>query len=496
MKNYTKVITATLISASLMACGGGSGSSSEPVAATPPPAPAPVELTKISGMAIDGYIVGATAFMDLNFNGVHDDGEPSTVTVEPTEDNPSWVIEIPEVHEDCGQYVPFVIHVPVGAIDLDTPDTPIAEAYDLVTPPSFVLQTDEDLLNATPLTTVIWNAVEQQLRADDTELSCESIIANQKLRENIEVRLLAQEIRVAQRYNITVDSLYSDYVAKGNSELHGLARALVPGLSKSYTETLELEEARPDATIVFVEYFFDMEQGGGLSSKAWFRREFIQTSPGNFDDISHAMSGGLQRIGAVISARTLTTSTSNGIEARVETNYEDAICGITEKLIEYAGKVGYSLTNVASLNDSTWAECPSMDRITNNIAQRFNTDTYPDDAGDTDGSRDSYSEHTYNSGNSELRVELIGATTDDFSGGWLVTNMSHISLDFYDDGAYGSDFWMRGRTEFPESGDIAQYIYTHSSDDTYTVSTYFTDGTNSKQCGTWSGGESSLVDCT
>lgn len=138
MKNYTKVITATLFSAPLIACGGGGSSSSEPITVIPP-APASVELTKISGMAIDGYTIGATAFMDLNFNGVHDDGEPSTITVEPTEDNPSWAIEIPSAHEDCGQYVPFVIHVPVGAIDLDTPDTPIEEAYDLVTPPSFVL---------------------------------------------------------------------------------------------------------------------------------------------------------------------------------------------------------------------------------------------------------------------------------------------------------------------------------------------------------------------
>ena len=175
MKNYTKAITATFISTFIAACGGGGDSSSEPVAITPPTS-APVELTKISGMAIDGYIVGATIFMDLNFNGIHDDGEPSAETVEPTEDNPSWVIEIPEVHEDCGQYVPLITHVPVGAIDLDTPDTPIEEAYDLVIPPSFALRNDEDLLNVTPLTTVIWNVVEQELYAGGTELSCESII--------------------------------------------------------------------------------------------------------------------------------------------------------------------------------------------------------------------------------------------------------------------------------------------------------------------------------
>ena len=103
----------------------------------------------------------------------------------------------------------------MGAIDLDDPENSIIEAYDLVIPPSFALRNDQDLLNVTPLTTVIWNSVEQELYASGTELSCESIIENQQLRQDIEQRLIDQEIRVAQRYNITVDSLYSDYVANG-----------------------------------------------------------------------------------------------------------------------------------------------------------------------------------------------------------------------------------------------------------------------------------------
>ena len=146
MKNYSKALLVTIITTSLIACGGGGSSSAESSAVTPP-TPTPVELTKISGMAIDGYIVGATIFMDLNFNGVHDDGEPSAETVEPTEDNPSWVIEIPEVHEDCGQYVPLITHVPVGAIDLDDPENSIIEAYDLVIPPSFARLTQRYTIN-------------------------------------------------------------------------------------------------------------------------------------------------------------------------------------------------------------------------------------------------------------------------------------------------------------------------------------------------------------
>lgn len=338
MKNYTKAITATLISASLIACGGGS-SRSESVTTTPP-TPEPVELTKISGMAIDGYIVGATIFMDLNFNGVHDDGEPSAKTVEPTEDNPSWVIEIPEVHEDCGQYVPLITHVPVGAIDLDTPDTPIEEAYNLVIPPSFALRTDEDLLNVTPLTTVIWNTVEQELYAGGNELSCESIIENQQLREVIEQRLIDQEIRVAQRYNITVDSLYSDYIANGNSSLHGLARLLVHGLAKSYAETVELEEANSNADYVFVEYYLDGTELTPLYM-SWYRREYILQSKGNWDESINAMRGGLNHIDELLERRQQRTTKVGNIEAEVALSLIDGSCTITEYFTEINDGVGY-----------------------------------------------------------------------------------------------------------------------------------------------------------
>ncbi len=371
MNNYTKVITATLISASLIACGGGGDSSSEPVAVTPP-APAPVELTKIKGMAIDGYIVGATIFMDLNFNGIHDDGEPSAETVEPTEDEDGklvgWVIEIPEVHENCGQYVPLITHVPVGAIDLDTPDTPIEEAYDLVIPPSFALRTDEDLLNVTPLTTVIWNAVEQELYAGGTELSCESIIDNQQLREVIEQRLIDQEIRVAQRYNLTVDSLYSDYIANGNSSLHGLARSLVPGLAKSYAETVELEEANPNANYVFVEYYLDSTE---LSPQymSWFRREYILQSAGNWDEVANAMNSGLQRVGALIYQRQQRTTKVGNIEAEVALSLVDGSCTVTEYFTEIKDGVGYGLANTAYAENVDWSMCGTLDRVALNTGQ-------------------------------------------------------------------------------------------------------------------------------
>ena len=50
----------------LTACGGGGGGSGS--------------VNSLSGVAVDGYLQGATVFLDINRNGVQDAGEPSTVT--------------------------------------------------------------------------------------------------------------------------------------------------------------------------------------------------------------------------------------------------------------------------------------------------------------------------------------------------------------------------------------------------------------------------------
>ncbi|WP_256859527.1 hypothetical protein [Burkholderia cenocepacia] len=74
---FAKHILGVSIAASLAACGGG-GDSGQPSAGggTTPTTPTPT----ITGKAIDGYLVGATACLDLNNNGTCDPGEPSAVT--------------------------------------------------------------------------------------------------------------------------------------------------------------------------------------------------------------------------------------------------------------------------------------------------------------------------------------------------------------------------------------------------------------------------------
>ena len=204
-KNSTKIFIFSSIIGTLLGCGGSDSGSNN------------VPNMNLNGKAIDGYITGATVYLDLNFNGQLDSNEPSVVTAEQGE----FDLNVPEKYQECAHYVPLVVDVPVGAVDSDYPDTPIEEAYSMVYPPQFALSTDQDLLNLTPLTSVVWNQVEQELHENQsTTLTCETLLQDQALRADISKRLVEQEWRVANRYNITVDELYSDYIASGESELH------------------------------------------------------------------------------------------------------------------------------------------------------------------------------------------------------------------------------------------------------------------------------------
>lgn len=81
-----KTITVALLVA-LSGCGGGGSGSSAPVVAptptptpTPTPVPVPTPSTTLSGVVADGYISGATVYLDANNNGLQDAGEASTTT--------------------------------------------------------------------------------------------------------------------------------------------------------------------------------------------------------------------------------------------------------------------------------------------------------------------------------------------------------------------------------------------------------------------------------
>ncbi len=98
----TRLIPSFLLILSIASCGGGGSANSNGSSESS---------TDVSGKAIDGYISGARVFLDLNFNGLRDVNEPSTVSVAEGDFN----FGLTDSEPDCASYVPIVVDVPSGA---------------------------------------------------------------------------------------------------------------------------------------------------------------------------------------------------------------------------------------------------------------------------------------------------------------------------------------------------------------------------------------------
>lgn len=103
-----------------------------------------------------------------NLNGQLDDNKPSALTDQNDQFECSGVTD----------YAPIVINVLVGAYDSDY--GVVTEAYQLTFPPKFSSNYSNDILNTTPFTTVIWNAIKTELSKLGAE-GCQALTTNSSL---------------------------------------------------------------------------------------------------------------------------------------------------------------------------------------------------------------------------------------------------------------------------------------------------------------------------
>jgi hypothetical protein len=102
MKSYTLTVAALLAAGLIAGCGGGGGTT--PVAGT----------SLVSGKVADGYLVGATVFLDKNGNYQLDAGEPSTTT----DLNGNYTLTVDPA--DVGKYPIVALATKGQTIDKDT----------------------------------------------------------------------------------------------------------------------------------------------------------------------------------------------------------------------------------------------------------------------------------------------------------------------------------------------------------------------------------------
>ncbi|WP_434998476.1 hypothetical protein ACRZ5S_06730 [Vibrio scophthalmi] len=210
-----KKILSLLIGASLIGCGSDSSGDDNTSS----------DKNTLTGLAIDGYVGGATVFLDENFNGKLDAGEPSAITVDTTG---TYAIPV-SVNAVCNDHAPVVVKVPVGALDTDAPGGVVDKAYTMTLPP--VAFRSLTAGNVTPITSKVWDQVAAQAKRDGITLTC-STLANPTSTASdwMENQIKAAEDQVAAELGITTADMYGDYVATNNTALHNTAKVVAEDL--------------------------------------------------------------------------------------------------------------------------------------------------------------------------------------------------------------------------------------------------------------------------
>lgn len=113
MKKYFITIAAALTVGLIAGCGGGGNT--------------PAASTAVSGTVADGYLVGATVYLDKNSNYRLDAGEPSTTT----DANGAYTLNIDPA--DVGKYPIVAMAIKDQTIDKDTNQT-VSNSYILSIP--------------------------------------------------------------------------------------------------------------------------------------------------------------------------------------------------------------------------------------------------------------------------------------------------------------------------------------------------------------------------
>ncbi|MEE2024174.1 hypothetical protein [Alkalimonas mucilaginosa] len=277
---FTKLAIVTAIAVALSACGGGGSSEPAPPSqgVTPPPqgvTPPTARFLTVSGKAIDGYIVGGTVFLDINGNGIADPDEPQKLT----EEAGDYYLEIPEDFAECVAYSALIVDVPVGAFDEDLGE--VTEAYQIILQPTFEPITEADFRdgltrNISPLTTVVWEAIERSYPRTIEEKHCHY------LKNHVEeVQTLKNEIEETVRglvsfYNLSADRLYADFIADNDSVAYHAAQDIMQGLKAAYRHKTELRKTYPTANEVRVFVYRSTQHDEYFNvSNGWYRDEII-----------------------------------------------------------------------------------------------------------------------------------------------------------------------------------------------------------------------------
>ena len=342
----------------LSSCGGGGGGGSNSNMPQPERESSVPETTAVNGKVIDGYIEGATVYLDLNYNGVRDNDEPSAVSV----DLGSFDLALTEEQKTCLTYAPIRVDVPVDALDIDLGI--VRDAFTMVLPPNLGYIESTEQLNVTPLTSVLWDEIEDLLVEQlGEDLSCEKVKENISSLVSIENSLSTSISNIVRRYNIPADKIFADFVDENNAELSTKAELIVKGLKKSFAETAALRAKYPQAVYAEVSYFvFSSMDGDDLYPNAWYRETQYRNGNNTFVELIKISDDLETDIRLIYRAdrSSGTSNTTSGLSFNLNKEIEsrggdssDYNCNYQEGIIYDQGSKSYELTNLTSYTASS-----------------------------------------------------------------------------------------------------------------------------------------------
>ncbi|WP_052262213.1 hypothetical protein [Pseudoalteromonas luteoviolacea] len=309
------------------------------------------------GRVIDGYVKGATVWLDLNSNAQKDDNEPFAIST----DKGSYELELTKDQALCAAYAPTYVDVPVGAIDEDLGE--VTKAYQMVLPPSFTLPDDEELQHITPLTTVLWQSLYKTDEFKDA--TCAQVIADNKLRSQLQIVLSESIKQVVAHFNISEEQLFSDYIESGDESLKKLAESIVKGLQASVEKYLALAKEYLDAREIRVLHYKDTPPAQPQSEElVWYRS--IHISDKNHQTIvdeTVRMDENLEEVLFVHYDRKITAQPwgdghqySRHVDMVKNTSEDLGYCHHSEILDIHIGDITYRLDNYKSVDRTSHDE--------------------------------------------------------------------------------------------------------------------------------------------
>ena len=482
----TKLLLSLILSLFLASCGGGSGGAGDSGGSGGSGGSDGSDgsggtLTDLSGKVIDGYISGAMVFLDLNFNGVKDANEPSTVSVA----DGDFSFGLTDSELECASYVPTVVDVPVGAVDAEFGE--VTEAYQMVLPPTFEPVSGSDSLNISPITSLVWNAIETLSTTPITELSCDVVKADQSKRDATADLLSAAISDVVRHYNLSEEQLFIDFIAEDNSAVKEVAVKAVKGLQKSLVETALLQEQYPNASWAKVNYyFFSSIDGDDLYPNAWYRElqlyngdtiaiELIKVS----DDLSN-------EIRPILYEKT-TVSSTGGINLREEIGYESRggddspyNCSYKEEVSLNSGVTEYQLVNLGSQSNVVGGveACKLPDFSAQSMSRYifYNSTVF----GIGNGAQFTFSSQNGDFSALNNWTNLVDNIAT-LQASELVNYVESLPYGFCQSGDAGADFINRSRVETIDGDEI---VLDREQNGNLTRTTRFADGTSKVESST------------